>query len=125
MLESAVSVLLVEDNRLIAFQVSQNLEALGFHVKAVSSGDEAIESVNANRPDLILMDINLNSGKDGIEVIREIHGQHGFIPNIYLTGYSKDELLSRVKGTAPLAILEKPVSKTDLERKLKEFIDNL
>lgn len=115
------SILLVEDNRLIAFQLSQELESLGYQITTAASGEEAIKSVNTCNPDLILMDVNLNGDRDGIEIMQVIQDENGFIPNIYLTGYSKEEISSRVKKTSPLAIIEKPVDKNILRQKLEEL----
>ncbi len=122
MSEAIFSILLVEDNRLIAFQVSQELKSLGYQITTASSGDEAIRSANTCSPDLILMDVNLDEERDGIEIMQLIHEKNGFIPNIYLTGYSKEELSSRAKKTSPAAILEKPVNGVVLQKKIKELV---
>ena len=120
--ETIFSILLVEDNRLIAFQMSQELSSLGYQITTASSGDEAIRSANTDRPDLILMDVNLNEERDGVEIMQTIHDENGFIPNIFLTGYSKEELSSRIEKISPVAIIEKPVNSTVLQKKIKELV---
>ncbi|MCK4588009.1 MAG: response regulator [Gammaproteobacteria bacterium] len=122
MSEDAFSILLVEDNRLIAFQLSNELKSLGYEITIASSGDEAIRAANTGNPDLILMDVNLNEERDGVEIMQTIHNENGFIPNIFLTGYSKEELSSRVKKVSPVAIIEKPVNSTVLQKKIKELV---
>ena len=122
MSEDAFSILLVDDNRLIAFQLSNELKSLGYEITIASSGDEAIRAANTGNPDLILMDVNLNEERDGVEIMQTIHNENGFIPNIFLTGYSKEELSSRVKKVSPVAIIEKPVNSTVLQKKIKELV---
>ncbi len=121
MSEDIFSILLVEDNRLIAFQLSQELTSAGYQITTASSGDEAIRSANTCSPDLILMDVNLDGERDGVEIMKIIHEKNGFIPNIYLTGYTGDELTSSAAKTAPTAILEKPVNSAAL----MELIESL
>jgi CheY-like chemotaxis protein len=116
------SILLVEDNRLIAFQLSNELKGLGYEITTASSGDQAIRAANTSNPDLILMDVNLNEERDGVEIMQTIHDENGFIPNIFLTGYSKEELSSRIKKVSPVAIIEKPVDSTVLQKKIKELV---
>jgi CheY-like chemotaxis protein len=121
MSEDIFSIFLVEDNRLIAFQLSQELTSAGYQITTASSGDEAIRLANTCSPDLILMDVNLDGERDGVEIMKIIHEKNGFIPNIYLTGYTGDELTSSAAKTAPTAILEKPVNSTAL----MELIESL
>ena len=118
------SILLVEDNRLIAFQMSQELKSLGYQITTASSGDEAIRAANTCSPDLILMDVNLNEERDGVDIMQTIHDENGFIPNIFLTGYSKEELSSRIKKVSPVAIIEKPVNGVVLQEKIKELVND-
>jgi CheY-like chemotaxis protein len=110
MLKKSISILLVEDNRLIAYSLRKGLEALGSSVTTACSGEEAMQCVKTSKPDVILMDINLGEGRDGIEVMQQIHSEIGFIPNIYLTGYAENELADRIKSTSPASIFEKPVN---------------
>ena len=122
--ENVVSILLVEDNRLISFQLSNELKKHGYEITTASSGGEAIRATKTSNPDLILMDVNLNEERDGVEIMQTIHDENGFIPNIFLTGYSKEELTSRIKKVSPMAIIEKPVDSTVLQKKIKSLVND-
>lgn len=124
MTEELFSILLVEDNRLIAFQMSQELEGAGYQITTASSGEEAIKTVVMCNPDLILMDVNLGGGKDGVEIMQAIQKENGLIPHIYLTGYSKEELSGWISKTSPDSIIEKPVDCKVLQKKIKELINS-
>lgn len=105
-----MTILLVEDNRLVALSLRQELESSGFSVTVAHTGDQALASARALKPNLILMDANLgNDENDGIKVMRQIHDEIGFVANIYLSGYAMDELSARVQATSPLGIFDKPV----------------
>lgn len=115
------TILLVEDNRLIAFSLKAELETLGFFVRVAHTADGAVELVKENRPNLILMDVNLNDERDGIDVMKQIHNEIGFISNIYLSGYAYDEVNARAKDTAPMAIFDKPVNTAKLVNTIRDF----
>lgn len=114
--------LLVEDNRLIAFSLQRELQSLNYQVTTAHSAAEAMHSAKLTKPDVIIMDINLGEGSDGIDVMHQIHDTIGFIPNIYLTGYVVEELAGRANATSPAAILEKPVDLPPLTRILCELV---
>lgn len=117
--EDIASILLVEDNRLISFQLSNELKELGYQIISAFSGEEAIKSARTCNPDIILMDVNLDEDRDGVEIMRIIHDENGFIPNIFLTGYSKEELVNRIENAFRAVILEKPVKIEALKEKIK------
>lgn len=116
---SEVKILIVEDERILALGLKKKLEKLGFKVTdAVSTGEDAIESVKADKPDLILMDIVLKGEMDGIEAAKLIINLHN-IPIIYLTAYADDKTIERAVKTYPYGYLMKPYQ----ERELKANID--
>jgi len=112
--ESSISILLVEDNRLIAFSLKDELESFGYNVHVAYSVDDAIKSAKILNPGLILMDVNLNDEKDGIDCMKAINGEVGFIPNIYLSGYDREDVRVRANETSPIEILEQPVKTAQL-----------
>jgi PAS domain S-box-containing protein len=92
---------------------------MGYEVPViVCSGEEAIEKVKENKPDLVLMDINLFGGMDGIEAASKIHS-FSDIPVIYLTAYSDDETLQRAKITEPYSYMVKPFKDRELQLNLE------
>lgn len=101
-------IMIVEDERIIARDLQNRLEQLGYHVIAIaSSGDEAIRKAAYIHPDLVLMDIVLKGDKDGVQTAGQIQSQLN-IPLIYITAYGDDGTLERAKTTEPSGYLLKP-----------------
>jgi CheY-like chemotaxis protein len=90
------------------------LKRLGYVVvRRATSGAEALQQALLLRPDLILMDIRLQGGIDGIEAATRIRAHHN-IPIVYLTAYSDSETLRRAKITEPSGFLIKPFDEREL-----------
>ena len=117
-MESA-KIMVVEDEGIIAQDIKNCLENLGYTVpEVVFTGHEAIEKAALIRPDLILMDIVLKGEIDGIETAAEIKSRYS-IPIVYLTAYEDDKTLKRAKLTEPLGYILKPFE----ERYLRSSIE--
>ncbi len=102
-------ILLVEDEAIIGMDIKDILINIGYEVPALaSSGEEAIEKASAIVPDLILMDIILGGGIDGIEAARTIRRAHD-IPVVYLTGNADMATVKRARETDPYGYVLKPV----------------
>lgn len=107
-------ILVVEDESIIAMDIEMSLRKLGYEVTAtVPSGERAIKSVAENKPDLILMDIVLKGGMDGIEAAEQIRSRFN-VPVVYLTAYADEKTLQRAKITGPFGYITKPFQDTDL-----------
>lgn len=107
-------ILIVEDENIVAFNIQNRLEGLGYTVTAViSSGEAALQNVEQDRPDLVLMDIKLKGPIDGIQTAEQIHRQFK-IPVVYLTAYADEETLNRAKITEPYGYILKPFEARDL-----------
>ena len=110
-----VSILIVEDNAIVAEDIRVRVERMGYHVSdCVTRGETALTSVDNNPPDLILMDIKLKGKMNGIETSAFIHDGHHDIPVIYLTAYADKETLERAKRTEPFGYILKPFEDKDL-----------
>jgi diguanylate cyclase (GGDEF)-like protein len=108
------TILLVEDNAIVAFDMQQRLQKLGYQVLGtVASGEEAIETVSLRAPSLILMDIFLDGRIDGIEAAKAIL-EKTQIPIIFLTGHDDEETLNRAKITETFGYIIKPAESRDL-----------
>jgi PAS domain S-box-containing protein len=106
-------VLIVEDEGLIAHDISKRLEALGHVVvDTVSTADAAIEL--AAQSDVILMDIRIDGPRDGIDAAREIRQKYR-LPVIFLTAHADRSTLERAKLTGPFAYLVKPLASASLQ----------
>ncbi len=107
-------ILIVEDEGIIAEDISDSLISLGYRITGiVYSGEEAIQSVTEFRPDLVLMDVNLQGEIDGITAAEEIRGRFQ-IPVVYLTAYADENTLRRVNATQPFGYIVKPFEEKNL-----------
>jgi len=113
------SILIVEDEEIVALDIQTELETLGYDVVGrVRSAEEAIVEAEHRKPDLALMDIQLEGLVDGIEAAREIRCRFD-IPIVFLTAYSDEELLSRAEQVQPHGYLVKPFDRRDLKSTLQ------
>ena len=107
-------IMIVEDEYIIAQDIKEKLGEMGYGVTCIAStGEEAIQRAEKDRPRLILMDIVLRDEMDGIEAANRIRGRLG-IPIIFLTAYSDDASLQRAKITEPFGYLLKPFTSDNL-----------
>src|SRR3989442_12918027 len=107
-------ILVVEDEGIVAKDIQDSLEKLGYGVCGIaSSGKEAIHKAAETNPDLILMDIVLQGNMDGVDAVKYIL-THRYIPVIYLTAYADDATLQRAKISAPHGYLLKPFKDIEL-----------
>ena len=107
-------ILVAEDEGIVALDIEKQLRELGYEVAViVASGEEAIAQTAAQGPDLVLMDIMLEGDMDGVEAAQAIHAEQG-VPVVFLTAYSDDQTLQRVKRTGPFGYLLKPFERREL-----------
>lgn len=107
-------ILVVEDERVVARDIEKRLLKLGYGVAAIaSSAEEALQKVADYQPDLVLMDIQLQSEADGIEAAEAIRVNFD-IPVIYLTAYADEATLQRAKATEPFGYIIKPFDEREL-----------
>lgn len=124
-MESPVKILILEDEMIIGANISLQLSKLGYEVTGIiSRGEEAINHVRQQEPDIILMDIQLKGEMDGIETAKRIQ-QEFKIPIIYLTANADDEHFKRAKSTHPSAFISKPFKKLDLQHAIELTTDKL
>ncbi|MEG3973707.1 EAL domain-containing protein [Microcoleus sp. herbarium8] len=107
-------ILIVEDESIIAEDISDSLISLGYRITDIAySGEEAIQSATQSRPDLVLMDVNLQGEIDGITAAEVIRSRLA-IPVIYLTAYADENTLRRVNSTKPFGYIVKPFEEKNL-----------
>jgi DNA-binding LytR/AlgR family response regulator len=118
-MDTLIKILVVEDEMIIGAKISMQLTSLGYEVTGIlPRGEEAILHVQKNKPDMVLLDINLKGEFDGIETARQI--QHLMkIPIIYLTANSDEATFNRAKTTRPAAFISKPFKQLDLQRAIE------
>lgn len=116
---SKEKILVVEDENLIALEIKRRLEKNDFQVVDIlSSGKDAVKYLSENNVDLIIMDIMLDNGMDGVDTA-EIINRTNDIPIVYLTAYSDDKTLEKAKKTMSYGYIVKPIE----EEKLKINIE--
>jgi signal transduction histidine kinase len=114
MTRTGKSILVVEDENIVAMDIRNSLTALGYSVTdCVGTGESAIESVEKHRPSLVLMDIHLRGEMDGIEAAEQILRRFD-IPVVYVTAYSDEATLKRARVTEPYGYLLKPFDEREL-----------
>ncbi len=111
---NTISILIVEDELLIAHNLARLLKKLGYQVvEIVSSGEKAIQIAAEKQPDLVLMDIVIKGQMNGIEAAQEIQNRYG-IPIVYVTAYADDATVQRAKATGAYGFIVKPFRKEQL-----------
>ncbi|MCK0190157.1 response regulator [Arenibacter sp. F20364] len=124
-MEQKTRILIVEDDMIIAANISVQLSNLGYEVMGIETrGEEAILHAMANTPDIILLDINLRGAINGIEVAIAILKSKR-IPIIYLTANSDEATFAKAKTTHPHAFISKPFNKLDLQRTIALVVEHL
>ena len=114
--------LVVEDEFIVAFELRVFLEDVGYAVCGVAStGEEALEIAERERPDIVLMDVSIKGEIDGIEVARRIRSRFG-IPTAFLTGYPAEEVIEKTRDVEPLGVFVKPLRYQELEAALGDFL---
>lgn len=114
MSERRANLLIVEDELIVALDLRLTLESLGYRVVAsAASQEEAVLLAMSCRPDLILMDINLEVGGDGVLAAAEI-ARYLDTPIVFLTAYADSDILRRAEQVAPYGYLVKPVQQREL-----------
>ncbi|BAY22218.1 response regulator receiver modulated diguanylate cyclase with PAS/PAC sensor [Calothrix sp. NIES-2100] len=110
----AHKILVVEDEKILAFDIRNSLQKLGYSVLEITaSGEEAIRKVAEVNPHLVLIDICLAGEINGIEVV-DIIQNHFHIPVLYLTEYSADMKPNKQRLSEPFSYILKPCAEKDL-----------
>lgn len=103
-----IKILIVEDELIIAQDMIDILEKMGYEVmENAMDAEETFEILSKDTPDLILLDINLSGGRDGIDIAKEINEKYK-IPFIFTTSYTDGLTIERAKEVKPLNYLVKP-----------------
>jgi len=104
------SILVVEDEPLIADDIADTLTKNGYHVVAiVDEGVDALQAMEDHKPDLAILDVNIEGDMDGIELAPKLG-----IPFVFLTSYYDKATLDRAKVLHPAGYIVKPFSERDL-----------
>ncbi|MGB3464326.1 MAG: LytTR family transcriptional regulator DNA-binding domain-containing protein [Cyclobacteriaceae bacterium] len=111
---NAISILVVEDEFLIAEDLRIQLGLLQYEVELAKSFDDAMNKLKGGNIDLVILDVNLGSEKDGIDLADHINKVH-YLPYIFLSSLSSPEVIARAKKVHPYAYLLKPFNLREIQ----------
>lgn len=121
---NAISILIVEDEVILAMDLTQRLSDLGYIVvDAVDNGPQALGIVKQMPVDLVLFDINIKGEWDGIESARRLR-QIQPIPFIFLTALTDGPTIERARQVSPSAYITKPFNDLNLRIAIDLAIHN-
>lgn len=121
---AVIKVGIVEDEFLIAFGISETLKELGYDVTSVANNyTEALAMIAQEKPDILLIDIQLGGYKDGIDLAWKVRKDHN-MPFIFLTSNTDPATVERAKKVSPNAYLVKPYNKHDLYTSIEICLHN-
>lgn len=107
---SKVKIVVVEDEPLIADDIADRLEKHGYEVVGIADkAEEALRIIEKEKPDLALLDVNIEGNVDGIGLAAQLN-----IPFVFLTSYYDQKTLDRAKLTNPSGYIVKPFKERDL-----------
>lgn len=116
-------VLIVEDSDSIARMIEALVSARGHEVRSVTSGARGLEEAFAFRPDVVLLDINLPGGLDGLSVCTKLRTtpQTREIPVVIISAVTDDEVKRRSRDAGATAFFEKPFSPIALLKEIESL----
>ena len=115
---------IVEDEGIVAMDISKCLTSLGYDVAFISdSGEKVLEIVKNSQPDLILMDVELKGQLNGLETARLLREKYD-IHIVFLTAFEDETTLNRIGELSPDGYLVKPFEDEHLENTLKRVLAN-
>lgn len=116
-------ILLVEDELFIAEDIKAIFEDdYDVYINIVNY-EQAIKAIETIRPDLVLIDVKIKGYKDGIELGQKLL-DNDTIPFIYITSFTDDVTIERIKNTRPYGFISKPFKKNDLKAQVYLTINN-
>lgn len=114
LMKDQLNILIVEDDPIIAQLIEHYIHEFGHRVlDIVHNSERALDLIHNLKPDLILLDINIEGTKDGVDIAEVIQSKYE-IPFIFLTALSDKEIIERVKNVKPIGYVVKPFKEADL-----------
>lgn len=122
-----LNIYIVEDDPIIAITIETALKKQGYSICGNADNfEEAMEKIKKNKPDLVLIDIQLDGEKDGVDLAENLDKLE--IPYLYLTSQTDPHTIKRVKETRPIGYIVKPFTENGLRSNIEiawsNFINN-
>ncbi len=116
-------ILVVEDDQITIMEIQQLLETCGYQPVTANSGKKALQIAIEIKPDLVLMDVKLKGGDDGVKTAQRIK-ELIQVPVIYLTAFYNPQLMESIKLTQPSACILKPFRSQELMNNIEIALYN-
>ena len=117
-------ILIIEDESLIAMYLKMKFSRKGYDVCETAAGrDDAIRIFEDENPDIVLSDIMLSEGENGIDVVSELRQKAPELPVIFLTGYEDDSIKKDAAPLNPLGYYIKPIDIDEVSIVIDDFFD--
>jgi CheY-like chemotaxis protein len=120
----STAILIVEDSAMIAWTLESFLGQMGFtDIALASNSEEAVAFARSSPPGLIVSDINLGAGADGVDTAVAIT-EGGRIPVLFVSAYADDAMRQRIAGQLPLAsLLAKPILRDSFQAAVRSLLE--
>jgi two-component system, response regulator PdtaR len=120
-----VSILIVEDEALVASYIEEVLGESGYRIAGIAgSGPEALSLAAETGPSLALVDIRLTGPIDGIELACQLRRNFG-VPAIFLSGFVDAETTKRAEAAQPLGFLSKPFLPSQVFKAIEQALEQM
>jgi DNA-binding NarL/FixJ family response regulator len=121
---SAIRVLIVEDDPIISEDIRDMLTSVNYQVVGTAyNKDDALILIEKMKPDLVLLDINLDGNFEGFEIADYINKTRK-VPFLYLTSYSGKDIVGKAKQTLPMGYIVKPFNEQELFTSIEIALHN-
>jgi len=118
-------VLIVEDEAIVAMALSRALPRFGYEVcRVIAAGEDALEGVERERPDIVLMDIHLAGSLDGIQAAERIRARYD-VPILFMSGHDIGEIQERTRHLTIMAHVGKPIGIQALVEIIRGILGNV
>jgi CheY-like chemotaxis protein len=122
MSQNTINIMIVEDEVLIGLMLAKNLRSSGYVVGEVATtGEDAIERIGMEPPDVILMDVTLAGEMNGLEAAKKIKTEYG-VPVIIFSGYNDKSFYKQAWQAEPVAVLEKMAPFSDITAAIEKAV---
>ena len=116
---SKIRILATEDDPIHEEKLRMVIDKLNYElIDVLTDPYQVISVIRATKPDVLLMDIDLNSDISGIDLVNKINELHD-IPTVFLTSFQDAKTFNKAKETLPAAYITKPYNAEELERSIE------
>ena len=123
-MDDCAKILVVDDEPTICNMMTVFLTQIGYQVRTVNSGEEAIATFNADPPDMVLLDISM-PGMRGIDVLQQMKSQKANCGIIMLSAYGDDQTIQEAMDMGAYCYIQKPMELMDLKTCLEKLLRSI